>query len=38
VNADGVGTDFVALVTLQNVAMTPNLLSEMAANGNLLLA
>ena len=37
VNADGTGNDFVALATLQNVAMTNNLLNEMLANGNLLM-
>ena len=37
VNADGTGNDFVALATLQNVAMTNNLLSDMLANGNLLM-
>ena len=37
VNVDGVGTDFVALVTLQNVAMTAGLLNELVANGNLVL-
>jgi serralysin len=37
VNADGTGNDFVALATLQNVGMTNNLLSEMLANGNLLM-
>jgi len=35
VNADGVGTDFVALATLSNVAMTSTLLNEMLAQGNL---
>ena len=37
VNADGQGTDFVDLVTLQNVAFTETLLSQMLANGNLLM-
>ena len=35
VNADGVGTDFVAMATLQNVTMTSTLLNEMLAQGNL---
>ena len=38
VNADGIGTDFAALATLQNIAMTPGMLNEMVANGNLILA
>ena len=38
VNADGVGTDFVSVATLQNVAFTSNLLNEMMANGNLIVA
>jgi hypothetical protein len=38
VNADGTGSDFVALVTLQNVAATDNLLNDMLANGNLLMS
>lgn len=37
VNADGAGNDFVSLATLQNVAMTNNLLNDMLANGNLLM-
>ena len=37
VNADGVGTDFVALTTLTNVALTGTLLNELIANGNLVL-
>jgi Ca2+-binding RTX toxin-like protein len=38
VNADGIGTDFSAIATLQNIAMTPSLLNEMVANGNLILS
>ena len=37
VNADGVGTDFVALATLQNVAMSSTLLNDLIAQGNLAL-
>jgi len=37
VNADGAGTDFIAIATLQNVAMTGSLLNELVANGNLAL-
>jgi hypothetical protein len=37
VNADGVGTDFIALATLSNVTMTATLLNELVANGNLVL-
>jgi len=38
VNADGVGTDFVALATLQNIAMSSALLNDLLANGNLVVA
>jgi Ca2+-binding RTX toxin-like protein len=38
VNADGAGSDFVALATLQNVAMSASLLNEMLANGNLIVS
>ena len=38
VNADGVGTDFVALATLQNVAMSAGLLNELLSNGNLIVS
>jgi Ca2+-binding RTX toxin-like protein len=37
-NADGAGTDFVALATLQDVAMAGSLLSEMLAQGNLIVS
>ncbi|HEX2828993.1 MAG TPA: type I secretion C-terminal target domain-containing protein [Burkholderiales bacterium] len=37
VNADGAGTDFVALATLQNVAMSSSLLNDLVAQGNLAL-
>lgn len=38
VNADGVGTDFVALTTLQNVSMSSSLLNDLLAQGNLVVA
>jgi Ca2+-binding RTX toxin-like protein len=38
VNADGVGTDFVALATLQNVTMTASLLNDMLASSNLVVS
>jgi hypothetical protein len=38
VNSDGVGSDFVAIATLNGVAMTGSLLNDMVANGNLLLS
>jgi Ca2+-binding RTX toxin-like protein len=37
VNADGVGSDFVAIVVLNNVALTGTLLNDMLAQGNLYL-
>ncbi|MGZ8196781.1 MAG: type I secretion C-terminal target domain-containing protein [Burkholderiales bacterium] len=38
VNADGVGSDFLPLVTLQNVALTGSLLNDLVAQGNLVAA
>lgn len=38
VNADGQGTDAVALATLSNLSWTANLLNDMLANQNLVLA
>lgn len=38
VNADGVGSDFLAVATLQNVAMSSTLLNDMLAQGNLVVA
>ncbi len=38
VNADGIGTDFVAMATLQNVAMSSSLLNDLLAQGNLVVA
>jgi hypothetical protein len=35
VNSDGLGDDFVAVATLQGVHMTPTLLHDMIAQGNL---
>ncbi|MGZ8268884.1 MAG: calcium-binding protein, partial [Burkholderiales bacterium] len=38
VNADGGGSDFLPLVTLQNVALTGSLLNDLVAQGNLVAA
>ena len=38
VNADGVGSDFVALATLQGVAYSNNLLSQLISDGNLVMS
>jgi len=36
VNADGIGTDFVNIATLQGVVYTATLLNELVAQGNLI--
>ena len=36
VNADGIGSDFVALATLNSITHTGNLLNELVTDGNLL--